>query len=43
VFVTNILRFVSRIVNAIAYANQLKADRLMKQHLSRAGRLRLDF
>jgi hypothetical protein len=42
-FVANILRVVMRVVNAIAYANQLKAERLMKQHMARAGKLGLDF
>jgi hypothetical protein len=38
-FVATILRAVMRVVNAIAYANQLKAERMLNQYLSRAGKL----
>jgi hypothetical protein len=38
-FVATILRVVMRVVNAIAYANQLKAERLLNEHLARAGKL----
>lgn len=35
--VTAILRIVMRVVNATAYANQLRAERVLNAHLARAG------
>jgi hypothetical protein len=35
--VTAILRLVMRVVNATAYANQHRADRILNAHLARAG------
>jgi hypothetical protein len=35
--VTAILRLVMRVVNATAYANQLRAERVLSAHLARAG------
>ena len=35
--VTAILRLVMRVVNATAYANQLRAERVLNAHLARAG------
>jgi hypothetical protein len=35
--VTAILRLVMRVVNAVAYANQLRAERVLNTHLARAG------
>lgn len=37
-FVSTILRIVMRLVNAAAHANHVKAERLLSQHLARAGR-----
>lgn len=36
-FVTTILRVVMRVVNAMAYANQIRAERMMKEHFARTG------
>jgi hypothetical protein len=36
-FVTAILSLVMRVVNATAYANQLRAERILNAHLVRAG------
>jgi hypothetical protein len=35
--VTAILHLVMRVVNATAYANQLRAERMLNAHLARAG------
>jgi hypothetical protein len=35
--VTAILRLVMRVVNATAYANQIRAERILNAHLARAG------
>lgn len=35
--VTTILRLITRFINATAYANQLRAERVMNVHLARAG------
>ena len=35
--VTAILRIVMRVVNETAYANQLRAERVLNAHLARAG------
>jgi hypothetical protein len=36
--VTVVLRVVMRLVNATAYANQLRAERMLNEHLARAGK-----
>ncbi|SCY98535.1 hypothetical protein [Microvirga guangxiensis] len=35
--VTAILSVVMRVVNATAYANQIRAERILNAHLARAG------
>jgi hypothetical protein len=36
--VATILRVSMRLVNAMAYANQLRAERMLNEHLARAGK-----
>ncbi|WP_280136917.1 hypothetical protein [Microvirga vignae] len=36
--VATILRVFMRLVNATAYANQLRGERMLNEHLARAGR-----
>jgi hypothetical protein len=37
-FVATILRVFMRLVNAMAYANQVRAERMLNEHLARAGK-----
>lgn len=36
--VANVLRVLRHVVDAVARSNQIKAERMMTQHLARAGR-----